>query len=135
MSQVQTEAQAPKQTYVEKLTAQYNALAKDIAAKTEKANSIAAELQNIQAIEALVAGSQVVVKLGRKFSDKDTTRFVDGVVLAVKDDESGRKLFRVQVGSGFDADVVTVSASDLKTSGTAEEANNAYAASQVSAAA
>lgn len=56
----------------------------------------------------VVAGSVVVVKLGRKFSEeKDTTRYVQAVVVAVKEDED-TKLYKVQFGEGWDAEVAVV---------------------------
>ena len=100
-------------TREQKLQAKYEALVKRIAADTEKANEIAAELNSAAALAAVDAGSAVIVKLGRKFADKDTTRFVEAVVVAVKVEEDGTKLYKVQYGAGFDAEIAVVGAASI----------------------
>lgn len=104
---------APKLTREEKLTAKLNALAARINADTEKYNDLKAELDSIAALAAITVGSAVVVKLGRKFADKDTTRFENAVVVGVKEDEDGSKLYKVQYGEGFDAEIATVTGAAL----------------------
>ena len=96
-----------------KLTEQYNALVAKIAADTAKAKSILENIGKIDFIAGLSAGAAVVVKLGRKFADKDTTRYVDGTIMAKKEDEKGNVTFKVMIGSGFDADVAVVGAADV----------------------
>ena len=117
MSENQTQAvesvETVKLTREEKLQAKYNSLIARINSDTEKANEIAAELNSIAALASVGVGSSVVVKLGRKFADKDTTRFVPGVVIGVKEDEDGAKLFKVQYGEGFDADIAVVGAAAI----------------------
>ena len=103
----------PKLTREEKLTAKLNALAARINADTEKYNDLKAELDSIAALAAITVGSAVVVKLGRKFADKDTTRFENAVVVGVKEDEDGSKLYKVQYGEGFDAEIATVTGAAL----------------------
>ena len=100
-------------TREQKLQAKYEMLVKRIATDTEKANEIAAELNSAAALAAVDTGSNVIVKLGRKFADKDTTRFVEAVVVAVKVEEDGTKLYKVQYGTGFDADITVVKAGKL----------------------
>lgn len=99
-----------KLTREQKLQQKYADLVAKIQSDTDKANEIAAELSSIAALAAVQAGSAVTVRLGRKFKDKDTTRFEAGVVLAVKEEEDGSKLYKVQYGSGFDADITVVGA-------------------------
>lgn len=117
MSENQTQAvesvETVKLTREEKLQAKYNSLIARINSDTEKANEIAAELNSIAALASVGVGSAVIVKLGRKFADKDTTRFVPGVVIGVKEDEDGAKLFKVQYGYGFDADIAVVGAAAI----------------------
>ena len=100
-------------TREQKLQAKYETLVKRIAADTEKANEIAAELNSAAALAAVDTGSNVIVKLGRKFADKDTTRFVEAVVVAVRVEEDGTKLYKVQYGSGFDAEIAVVGAASI----------------------
>jgi hypothetical protein len=119
---------APKLTYVEKITKQYNDLATRINADTVKAQALLVEINSIAAIANLKAGDAVIVKTGRKFQDKDTTQIRDGVVLGVKTDDAGKNTFKVQVGSGFDADVVVVDSSAITLPVAAEAAQEAPAA-------
>ena len=107
------EATAVVLTREQKLQAKYETLVKRIAADTEKANEIAAELNSAAALAAVDTGSNIVVKLGRKFADKDTTRFVEAVVVAVKVEEDGTKLYKVQFGAGFDAEIAVVGAASI----------------------
>lgn len=100
-------------TREQKLTAKYNSLIARITKDSETANELAAEINNIAALAAITTGSSVIVKLGRKFSDKDTTRFEPAVVIGVKEEEDGSKLYKVSYGSGFDADVAVVTGAAL----------------------
>lgn len=106
-------APAVSLTREQKLTAKYNTLIARIAKDSETANELAAEINNIAALAAITTGSTVIVKLGRKFSDKDTTRFESAVVIGVKEEEDGSKLYKVSYGSGFDADVAVVTGAAL----------------------
>lgn len=106
-------AAAPKLTRAEKLVASIERLKAIIVSNTEKVNDLIAEYNSIAALAALDAGSVVIVKVGRKFADRDTTRFVEGVVLAVKEDEDGSKQYKVQYGKGFDAEVTVVTGAAL----------------------
>ena len=100
-------------TREQKLTAKYNSLIARIAKDSETANELAAEINNIAALAAITTGSAVIVKLGRKFSDKDTTRFESAIVIGVKEEEDGSKLYKVSYGHGFDADVAVVTGAAL----------------------
>lgn len=102
-----------KLTREQKLVAKYNLIVARIVKDTESANEIKAEIDNMAALAAIAEGSAVVVKVGRKFADRDTTRFVEGVVLAVKEDEDGSKSYKVQYGKGFDAEITVVTGAAL----------------------
>ncbi len=108
-----TETTKPVQTREEKLRAKYDFLVARIIKDQEAVNEIAAELNNAAALAAVDVGSVVTVKLGRKFADKDTTRFEQATVVGVKVEEDGTKLYKVQYGTGFDADVAVVGASAI----------------------
>lgn len=84
------------------------ALQTRIEADTAKLDELIAERDNAERLASVGSGTKVSIKLGRKFKDKDTTRVEVGVVIAVKEEEDGTKLLKVQVGEGFDAEFVTV---------------------------
>lgn len=113
-------AEAVKLTREQKLVAKLNTIAARINKDTEAYNAAKAELDSIAALAAVGAGSKVQVKLGRKFADKDTTRVVDAVVLAVKEDEDGSKQYKVQYGEGFDAEIAVVTAAAISIPAAAE---------------
>lgn len=100
-------------TREEKLRAKYATLVARIEKDTASAQEVAAEINSIAALAAIGVGSAVIVKLGRKFADKDTTRFEAATVIGVKEEEDGSKLFKVSYGSGFDADVAVVTGAAL----------------------
>jgi hypothetical protein len=118
-----TNVNAPevKLTREQKLRAKYAAIVARIEKDTAAAAELADEINSIAALAAIAEGSAVVVKLGRRFSEeKDTTRFVEGVVIGVKEDEDGSKLYKVQYGTGFDADIATVTGAALSLPAAAE---------------
>lgn len=57
------------------------------------------QLGSIDKLDSIVAGSLVVVQLGRA----ETSRQVEGTVTGIKSEASGAKKFKVLVGVGFDA--------------------------------
>lgn len=93
-----------KKTLAERI----EALEKRIEADTAKLDELTFERDNAERLASVGNGSVVAVKLGRKFKDKDTTRVVQGVVIATKEEDDGSKLLKVQVGEGFDVEFVTV---------------------------
>ena len=102
-----------KLTREQKLRAKYDTVAARITKDTESLNDLVVEINNISALAAITVGSAVTVKLGRKFSEeKDTTRYVAGVVVGVKEEDDS-KLYKVSYGSGFDADIVIVGGAAL----------------------
>lgn len=96
--------QRVKKTIAEKI----EALAQRIDNDTAKLEELIAERDNAERLACVGTGTHVTVKLGRKFKGKDTTRVVPGIVVAVKEDDDGDKLLKVQVGDGFDAEYVIV---------------------------
>jgi len=111
MSENQTTV--PTLTREQKLRAKYDTIVARITKDNEAALAIAEEIASIAALAAIDVGSAVVIKLGRKFADKDTTRFENATVIGVKEEEDGSKLFKVQHGVGFEADIATVSGAAL----------------------
>lgn len=71
--------------------------------------ALAQEIGAIDALASIGEGSAVVVAIGKG----ETTRSVSGVVLAVREEEDGTKLYKVQYGTGFDADITVVKAGKL----------------------
>lgn len=108
-----TTENTPKQTRAEKLTARAEVLRKRIESDTAAFNAIVAELESAARLANLSIGAAVRIKLGRKFADKDTTRIVDAVVVGVKEEEDGAKQYKVQHGSGFDAEIAVVTAAQI----------------------
>ncbi len=100
-----------KKTLPEKI----EALEKRIADDSEELAELIAERDNADRLSGVVAGTHVSIKLGRKFKDKDTTRVVPGVVVAVKEDDDGDKLLKVQIGDVFDAEYVVVGLGAIQT--------------------
>lgn len=71
--------------------------------------ALAQEIGTIDALASIGEGSAVVVAIGKG----ETARSVSGVVLAVREEEDGTKLYKVQYGTGFDADITVVKAGKL----------------------
>lgn len=116
MSEVNTpevKAEAPKLTRAEKLAKRAEFLRDRIESDKIEYNGIANELNNAAALAALKEGDAIQLKLGRKFADKDTTRIVDATIIGSRTEEDGSKQFKVQYGSGFDADVAVVGAGQI----------------------
>lgn len=107
-STVSAEAPAPKPRRKLTVEEKIAALEARILADTAKVAELRENGDPDARLVGVVAGSVVVVKLGRKFSEeKDTTRYVQAVVVAIKDDED-TKLYKVQFGEGWDAEVAVV---------------------------
>ncbi len=108
---VVAEAAAPevKKTRVEKLTESYTKKRAQHEKLTAELVEIVAEINAINALSNIGQGSEVLITIGKG----DTLTQVKGVVLAVREDEDGKKEFKVAYGSGFDADVKVVGISKL----------------------
>jgi len=99
-------ALAPKVvlTKRERLTAKYATLLAKHDAILVELHSINAEVIAIDALESVAVGTEVLVSIGRA----ETARTVAGTVVGVREDDNGTKSYKVQYGSGFDADIVVV---------------------------
>lgn len=105
-TQATTTAPAPKLSKIErlrerliKLSAQYTA--------------VRDELETLEALESIGTGTQVEIKLGRKFADKDTTRIVRALVVGVAESDTGEKLYKVTYGSGFEAELAVINSASI----------------------
>lgn len=88
----------------EKLADQIAVLAKRIAADTAKLAEVQGQLESVDKLEGVTAGSQVTVKLGRA----DTARIEAGTITGVKTNEDGSRQFKFFYGVGFDSDTVVI---------------------------
>lgn len=105
------ETSKPKLSRAQKLVNRAALLADRIEKDTAEYNEVANEINSAEALKTVAEGTVVQVKLGRRFSaEKDTTRIVEAVVVGVRTDEEGTTQFKVQYGSGFDAEQAVVNA-------------------------
>lgn len=100
----------PKLSRREKLIAKYTKLAEKAHAIAAELNALRDEITGIDALAAVDVGSAVVVSIGKGDDAKD----VDAVVVGVKLDDDGEKVFKVQYGTGFDADIAVVKQGKIK---------------------
>lgn len=96
-------------TRKQKLLAKLETLQKRIAADTERFNELRNEYDMIDKLDNVSVGTAVIIKQGRA----ETTREVQGVVIAVKHDDDGTAKYKVQYGEGFDADIAVVHAAGI----------------------
>lgn len=108
VTQNQEVVAAPKLTRTEKLVKKAEMLKARIEKDSAEYNEVVGELESINRLANLAAGQSVKVRLGRKFADKDTTRIVDALVVAVREGDDGEKQYKVQHGTGFDAEITVV---------------------------
>jgi hypothetical protein len=99
----------PKLTHREKLMQKYEKLAVKAAALTAEINAIVAEVSHLDALSNIAVGTEVVAFVGKG----EKAASVAGVVVGVKDDEDGLKVYKVQYGVGFDADIAVVKQSNI----------------------
>jgi len=106
-----TEAAAPAVVLTprEKLVAKYNKLVEQRHGIDAALAAIVAEVQSLDDIASLSEGVAVYINVGKG----ETARREAGIILAVKDTEEGDRLFKVQYGVGFEADIATVKAGKL----------------------
>lgn len=90
-----------KLTRAEKLAAQIATIEKRIVTDTAKVAELKQELETSERLSSVGVGTLITAKLGRA----ETTREVAAEVVGVKDDEAGRRLYKISFGEGFDADV------------------------------
>lgn len=82
--------------------------------KLEELPNEIAELEAEIASASLLASAGVNTQVTLTLGKGETLRTVPGVIIAVRDEEDGSRLYRVAYGSGFDADVVTVTARKIR---------------------
>lgn len=111
-----TDTTEPKLTAREKLLAKYNKLSEKAAALTAEVNEIVASINAIDALASIAEGTPVIVSIGKG----ETARDVEGVVIGVKEEDDGSKVYKVQYGTGFDADIAVVKAGRIALAPVAE---------------
>lgn len=103
----------PKLTRAEKQVARLEVLRKRIEADTAEYHKVANELNNAAKYDSIAVGDIVQIKQGRKFADKDTTRIVAGKVNAMRVVEGEATQYKLEIGEGFDAELVVVEAGKI----------------------
>lgn len=93
-----------KLTKIQKLQARVEFLTKRIADDTAELPEVQAELEAQQKLAEVKEGSVIQIKQGRA----DTLRTVSATVKATKVEEDGTRLFKVEIGEGFDAETAVV---------------------------
>lgn len=101
---------APKLTYAEKIAKRAKFLYDRIVADTAEYNGLKNEIDNAEALKNLAPGSVITIKLGRKFADRDTTRFEEATILGMSVNDEGATLYKVSYGEGFNMEVAVVAA-------------------------
>lgn len=105
MSEVQTTAvEVVKLTAEQKLQAKAKTLFDRITADTAEYHRVVDALQALQAVANVAAGDNLLIKQGKG----ETATEVAAVVLGVSEVEGAKKI-KVQIGEGFDTQVVIVS--------------------------
>lgn len=99
-----TAPEAPKLSRRETLLAKYNSLFAKRAEIDKKLGEIVGEVNAIDKLGSLAAGSVVEFTVGR---GEEATSVV-GTVVAIRANEDGTKDFKVTYGTGFDANVAVV---------------------------
>lgn len=99
-----TAPEAVKLTRTEKLQAQITTLETRIAADTTKLATVRQELETAERLSAVGVGTLITARVGRA----ETAKNVEAEVVGVKDDEAGRRLYKISFGDGFDADVQVI---------------------------
>lgn len=109
-AEVTVAAAAPKLTYAEKIAKRAKFLYDRIVADTAEYNGLKNEIDNAEALKNLAPGSVITIKLGRKFADRDTTRFEEATILGMSVNDEGATLYKVSHGEGFNMEVAVVAA-------------------------
>lgn len=107
---VATETTEPKLTPREKLLEKYNKLNKKATALATEITAVVQAINEIDAIAAIGEGTAVLITVGKG----EEAQEIPGVVVGVKEDEDGGKVFKVQYGTGFDADIAVVKHGRIK---------------------
>ena len=96
-------------TREQKLEKRIELLKKRIAADQEELPTVEAELNAILTMGNVEEGATVEIWQGRG----ETRRTVIGKVIGVKTEEDGAKRYKVQHGSGFDADIAVIGSGSI----------------------
>ncbi len=93
----------------EKLLEAYNKKFAAVKKLNEEITELVSEINSIDLLASVTVGSAVVISVGKG----EAAKSVDGVVIGVRDEEDGSKTYKVQYGTGFDADIAVVKAGKL----------------------
>lgn len=99
-----------KLTQLEKLNAKYDKLVIKANALSVEITEVVNAINGIVALASITEGTTVIINIGKG----ETAAEVEGVVIGVKDDAAGVKVYKVQYGSGFDADIAVVKQGRIK---------------------
>lgn len=102
-------ADKPKLSRRERLVQKYERDTKRLQELQVSVQELYSEIKSIDDLANVDVGTAVLVTVGRA----ETTRQEAGVVLAVREDDDGTKLYKVQYGAGFDTDIAVVRASKI----------------------
>lgn len=105
-----TEETKVKLSAVDTLRAKYADLFKKRSEIDVKLAAIVAEVHAIESLTNLTEGAAVEITVGRG----DDAKAVAGVVVAVRTNKDGTKDFKVQYGTGFDANIAVVSEGKIR---------------------
>ena len=124
MTQVNTPvvetAPAVKLTRREQLLNQYTALVDQVSTRNVSIAKIVAEINSIDALQAVTDGSVVNISIGKG----ETAKVVLATVIGVRVEEDGSKTYKVGFGTGFDADVKVVKAWQISLPAATEDATS-----------
>lgn len=104
-----TAADKPKLSRRERLVQKYERDTKRLQELQISVQELYSEIKSIDDLANVDVGTAVLVTVGRA----ETTRQEPGTVLAVREDDDGTKLYKVQYGAGFDTDITVVRASKI----------------------
>lgn len=99
----------PVLTRREKLLESYNKKFAQVKKLNEEITELVSEINSIDLLASVTTGSAVVITVGKG----DDAKPVDGVVIGVREEDDGSKTYKVQYGTGFDADIAVVKAGKL----------------------
>lgn len=94
----------------EKLAAKYEKLAAKANELTAEITKVVAEINALDALASITVGTAVIITVGKG----DESKEVDAVVVGVKADDDGSTVYKVQYGTGFDADIAVVKQGKIK---------------------
>lgn len=103
-------AAEPKLTPRDRLMVQYNKLAAKAADLSAEITKIVDRIAEIDALDSIDVGTAVLITVGKGEESQE----LPATVIAVKADEDGSKVYKVQYGTGFDADITVVRAGKIK---------------------